>query len=112
MKRYPEILIQTIAFPWSDYDDEFMRERDLMSGNTGNFLFQWSTLNLFSKVPQENFTRIWDFRHNPELQKKKYDYILLPMANAFREGSDEELTYLIEVIEKVDAKVILDDPNC
>lgn len=37
MKRYPEILIQTITFPWSDYDDEFMRERDLMSGNTGNF---------------------------------------------------------------------------
>lgn len=108
MKRYPEILIQTITFPWSDYDDEFMRERDLMSGNTGNFLFQWSTLNLFSKVPHENFTRIWDFRHNPELQKKKYDYILLPMANAFREGSDEELIYLTEVIEKVDAKVILD----
>ena len=108
MKKYPQILIQTIAFPWSEYDDEFMRKRDLMSGNTGNFLFQWSTLNLFADVPPENFTRIWDFRHQPELQTKHYDYILLPMANAFREGSDEELTYLIEVVEKVDAKVILD----
>lgn len=101
------ILVHTAIFPWDSYTDEEVIDMDWLSGNSGNQLFRWAVLNLFDKVSHENFITTWDFSHNTELQKLKYDYFVLPMSDTLREGSDEELIYLTDIMNQIDAKVLL-----
>lgn len=80
---------------------------DWLSGNSGNQLFRWAMLNLFKKNSHKNFVTTWDFTHNLELQKLNYDYFILPMSNTLREGSENELKYLTDILNKTDAKVLV-----
>ncbi|SKA09210.1 Polysaccharide pyruvyl transferase [Pilibacter termitis] len=105
-KKLPKILFYTPTYPWDNYTDKEMIERNLISGNTGNLLFGYSAVNLFD-VPKENFVRVWDFQHDKKLQEEEYDYFVLPMANGFRNGNIEELTNLTKVAEKVKTSRII-----
>ncbi|AJA56774.1 hypothetical protein QI18_04795 [Lactococcus lactis subsp. lactis] len=102
-----KILVHTAIYPWDTYTDKDVIDMDWVSGNSGNQLFRWALLNLFNQVPHENFVNTWDFSHDKVLQKKKYDYFLLPMSNTLREGGDDELKLLIDIMKQTEAKVLL-----
>ncbi|MGF2008095.1 polysaccharide pyruvyl transferase family protein [Lactococcus lactis] len=101
------ILVHTAIFPWNNYTDKEVIDMDWLSGNSGNQLFRWAMLNLFKKNSHKNFVTTWDFTHNLELQKLNYDYFILPMSNTLREGSENELKYLTDILNKTDAKVLV-----
>lgn len=102
-----KILVHTAIFPWDTYTDKEVIDMDWLSGNSGNQLFRWGVLNLFENISHENFITTWDFSHNLELQKIKYDYFILPMSNTLREGSDDELKYLTDIMNRIDAKILV-----
>lgn len=102
-----KILVHTAIFPWDTYTDKEVIDMDWLSGNSGNQLFRWGVLNLFENISHENFITTWDFSHNLELQKIKYDYFVLPMSNTLREGSDDELKYLTDIMNRIDAKILV-----
>ncbi|USI49052.1 hypothetical protein M5C73_05005 [Lactococcus lactis] len=95
----PKILVYTGLFPWENISKSRILSNDLIGGNTGNLLFSWSTLNIFSDVPHENFTKVYITLEN-QLINYEFDYFLLPLANTFRENNDEELIFLISLLKK------------
>lgn len=102
----PKILVYTGLFPWENISKSRILSNDLIGGNTGNLLFSWSTLNIFSDVPHENFTKVYITLEN-QLINYEFDYFLLPLANTFRENNDEELIFLISLLKKISCKVLL-----
>lgn len=103
---YPRILMYTGLFPWENISKSEILSENLIGGNTGNLLFSWSTLNIFSDVPHENFRKVYITLEN-QLTDYEYDYFLLPLANTFRENNDEELIFLINLLKKLSCKVLL-----
>lgn len=103
---YPKLLVYTGMFLWENNSIDKILAEDLIGGNTGNLLFAWSTIKLFSDVPEENFTKVYASLET-ELDDMEFDYFLLPLANTFRENNDKELIFLINLLKKVKAHVIL-----
>lgn len=102
MKR---ILIRASISPFEQREPVKLLEENLLGNNTGNLLFAYSmSRTLYTEDTEIDFIpdiKVLMSEVSPEYINENYDYLVLPMANSFRETYCTILRKWSELIEKL-----------
>ena len=83
------VLIRAKVSPFEPHDAEEVLAKSLTGNNSGNLLFAYSVARLFDTEDSSlSFVADWKVtkgRINAEWVNENFDYLILPMANSFRE---------------------------
>lgn len=102
MKR---ILIRASISPFEQREPVGLLDKNLLGNNTGNLLFAYSmSRTLYTEDTEIDFIpdiKVLMSEVSPEYINENYDYLVLPMANSFRETYCTILRKWSELIEKL-----------
>jgi hypothetical protein len=88
--------------PWTVMSPEATLSTNVIGGNSGNFLFSYSSHRMLSRSDTEVVSNGLGFTHTKAAQiDEEFDHLVLPLANAFRPDFRKGLDILSTLIEKL-----------